>query len=189
MTSLKNSADIQKGLALEAENLKEKLKEAQVFAYILDKANKSMTGAAEAIKERQVASAQLGTDEPLTKEDFAEENKAQDKIVKLQKEASQGLGALLDALKPEEPQAQKPMNPPKEGDQPPKTDNEEKQQPKSGQSPSSAEIKGLISLQEEVEQRMKEFHERCPDRSNRTPEQQAELDELEGRTGRHSKTL
>ena len=175
LTSLKNSAGVQKGLAQEAENLKKKLEESPVFAHILDKTKRSMTQAAEAIQERQESSAQRGTGKPLEKEDLAEENKAQDQIVKLQEEAGRRLQRLLDALQPEQPQAQKPMDPPPGGE--PKPNGEKKPQ-KTRQLPPTAEIKALISEQDEIKLHKMEFDERCPDPGNRTPDQQEELREL-----------
>ena len=117
---------------------------------------------------------------PLEEEELDAEKKAQANIVKLQKDASQRLQRLLDALKEDRPEkiAQKPKeegpNEPMDDDKPPQP----KAIPADG-IPPAVQIKLLIDEQEEVKQNTKAFDERCPNRDNLTKEQQAELRALE----------
>lgn len=187
MRSLKVSSESQKNLVQEAESLQEKLKDAKVFEYIIMKAGKSMTKASDAIMNRAKSVVKRSEEnmqpleEPLEKEELAAEKKTQEKILGLQKDASERLQWLLDAIKQEPPQkvAQQPMEQPKED---PK-EGEEKKQPKRAIPgdgiPGQAQIKLLIREQEELKQRTKEFDELHPNRDNLNEEQQAELRSLE----------
>jgi len=189
LTSLKQNSVSQKNLIQEADSLQEKLAGAKVFEHIIKKAGQSMTKAAEAIRERadKVVEARKvnGEDVMLEPEELAAEKMAHDNIVKLQKDASQRLQRLLDALKddPKEKVAQKPMEEPKKGEDPKDPMGEEKPpQPKAIPAdgiPPMAQIKALIAEQEEVKQNTKAFDERNPDRDNLNVEQQAELRALE----------
>ena len=180
--SLKDSGDTQLGLAdktaLEIPNLHQ----SPIFEYVLKEAKESMDKAAKAIAERK---SRAVAGEPLDKDKLEAENKDQDKIIKLQKDASDLLEGLILDLKqdPAKKTPQKPKESPKKPDEEKPGKKEEPKQQKirpSGDGiPPSAEIKQLIKLQDRYRKNTKEFDDRVPDRTNLSPEQLEELRGLE----------
>jgi hypothetical protein len=177
LSSLKGSGKTQKGLQQEAESLKEKLKDAKVFEHILGKAGETMDQAVITINER----AEDKAFNPLEKDELADENKYQEKTLKLQKLAAHRLQRLHDALKNDPALAQKN-----------ELDREENAQPKGAEEenqggmklrggdgiPPLAQLKALRDEQTDIKERTKEFNERHPDVNQLNEEQQAELNQL-----------
>jgi hypothetical protein len=154
--------DRQKGLATETAALEKKLEGATVFAYILHKAAVAMKKATDRMQDRQdTALERVGR--PLTKDELAEEKKADAETVQYQREAARRLQRLLDALKQETggvrpPQEDQPkQDPPEGGDQdaPPPANQDG--------IPTLAEQKALRAEQQEVNERTRAFDERHPE--------------------------
>ncbi len=186
LNSLEDHGKAQQGLGKETASLKEKLKGAAVFELILEKAAKSMDGAAAQIGKRREKGLNRQGPAALEKAQLADEAGADKETQKLQLAASRRLQRLLDAIKPE-----------LEARRPPKKDNEKKQQPKEGDPkdrdgkkeaqkgglpgdgiPPVAQLKALREEQQEVNDRTRAFAERHPNEGNLTEPQRAELDAL-----------
>jgi hypothetical protein len=161
LKSLKGLARVQKGLGQETDSLKDKLKNAKVFAHILDKSVKAMDEAAGSL-EKRFDKGQL-RQEALEKEELTDEAKSQDETQRLQKEASRRLQRLLDALKDQKPQARRPR--PKDNE---KGKEKEKEEDKGGLRgpgdgiPDMAQLKALRDEQQDVHDRTKDFAKRFP---------------------------
>jgi hypothetical protein len=176
--SLKGHADAQAGLGKEAAGLAEKLKGAPVFELLMKKAGKAMQAASASIGERGKKAVDRQGMFPLDKELLDDENQAEARTVKLQKEAGRRLDRLLEALKPEldlaknEPKDDEPGGEPGGGQQGQKSI-------RGGDGiPPVAQIKALRDEQKELYERTKAFAKEHPDAKGLTPEQRAELEGL-----------
>jgi hypothetical protein len=180
----------QAGLAKETQTLEEKLKGAMVFEHILKKAGKSMDEAAEAMASRKELAKEHSAQEKLGKEEFDDEAKAQDKILKPQKLAAERLDRLMEALKNMPPQPRQPKQAKeekKEGD--PKKKEEEKKEQAMQQGggdgiPPMAQIKALKGEQIEVRDRTREFAQLHPNVEKLNDDELRELRELTEEQGR-----
>jgi hypothetical protein len=173
ITSLTENARSQQNLAGETKGLKDKLKGAPAFEFVLDKAGQAMEAAAKRMEERADAAKglQIGA---LEKEELDAENRADAETQKRQREAVRRLEHLLNALKPDDAVAQAP-----------KKKQEDKQgggQPAGGARgggdgiPPVAQLKALRAEQQEVNDRTREFAEQHP---NLGQLDQAQRDELQ----------
>src|SRR5262249_32638353 len=151
--------EAQKAIADDADALnKDKLKDAQVFVHIMDKARKAMETAEKAMKDR-AKKAEDAAVEPL--DDKAEEGGYQTTL-KAQKDALAQLDALLDALKVDDM-----MGP--RGGQAAGGGGGQKGGPEGDGIPELAQLKLLKGLQLDVNKRTEEFSKNCPDPMKMTP--------------------
>jgi hypothetical protein len=179
--------DRQDGLATDTAALAKKLEAAPVFAHILGKTVKAMKKAVTRMGRRQDTAKDERFSRPLTREEIADENKAQEEILALQREASRRLDRLLEALKEDPPGGQ--QQPPPGGQQPPPGGDQDGGPPPANQDgiPTLAEQKALRAEQAEVNDRTKNFDERHPELEKLSPEEKlkkligkdrAELEEI-----------
>ncbi len=179
LQSLKGLARVQKSLGQETDSLKDKLKQAKVFAHILSRSVEAMDKAADGLEQR-FDKGSLRQD-PLEIEELADEVKAQDETQRLQKEAGRRLQRLLDALKDQKPQARRPR--PKDGEK--KGGPKEKEEEKGGLRgpgdgiPPMAQLKALRDEQQEVNDRTKDFAKRFPNWPKLNDEQRAQQKEVQ----------
>jgi predicted nucleic acid-binding Zn-ribbon protein len=182
--SLKQSADVQTGLAKETDSFKEKLAQYPVFEHILKKAKSSMDKAADAVLKPSPDRGLAG--EPLDEVNLAATKNDRDRIVKLEKEASERLDWLVEAIKEDLKDKEVKAAAPKkgEGEKQPNGDDPaaNKANPNGTQGdgiPPAAELKLMIRDQEDIRNKTKAFDERFPNRDDLTEEQRAELRALE----------
>jgi hypothetical protein len=176
LPSLKDHGQVQEALGKEAAGLAEKLKGAPVFEMLMKKGARAMDGAAQSVAQRyKKAVARQAKAAALEKDELEDENRADARIQKLQKEASHRLNRLLEALKPELDVAK----------QEPKEDDPEGGEgggqkggggTKAGDGiPPLAQLKALRDEQKEVRQRTESFAKEHPDTAKLNAEQRAEL--------------
>lgn len=185
LQSLKGLAKTQKGLGQETDSLKDKLKNAKVFAHILDKSVKAMDDAADSL-EKRFDKGNL-RQEAFEKEELADELQMQETIQRQQGEAGRRLQRLLDALKDQKPQARRPKKDPekKQGPKDPKEKEEDKgglRGPGDG-IPDMAQLKALRDEQQEVLDRTKDFAKRFPAWPMLDDNQKARLEEIQREFG------
>jgi hypothetical protein len=185
--SLDGDQQSQAGLAKETQSLEEKLKGAMVFEHILKKAGKSMEQASDAMAKRKEVAKERQLAE-LDKEERDDENRRQEDILKLQKQAADRLDRLLDAMKDAQPQAVAKNEPKQEQ---PKEDakKDEKKEPQNGLQaqdgiPPMAQIKALKAEQVDLHEQTKEFARRNPNLDNLNEDQRRELRDLTDEQGR-----
>jgi hypothetical protein len=179
-------SDAQGWLAKDAGLLRNKIKGAKVYAAILDRAVKDMDGAVGEIgkhKLKAVDRQQLKggdkKDKGMGDEALADEKARTTAVVKLQRDASDRIQRLIDALLPEleargpEDPKQNPDNGGKDG---PKDEGKKGGLKAQDGIPGVAQLKALKGEQLDVNARTKAFAEAHPDLTRLTPEQQAELD-------------
>ena len=169
--TLDGDKEIQQNLAKETQSLEEKLKGAMVFEHILKKAGKSMEQAGEAMEKRR-ESAKDRLLAKMDKDEIADEQRRHDDTLKLQKQASDRLDRLLEALK-DAPVAKK--DPPPKGE--PGGGGGGGGAPGDGV-PQMAQLKALKAEQIEVHERTKDFARANPNPANLNEEGQRELREL-----------
>jgi hypothetical protein len=171
-TSLGDLARTQKGLGQETDSLREKLKDALVFAHVLEKTAKIMERASKAMDDRrEEAHFRL-----LVEDETKGQIKAQQETNRLQEDAGRRLGRLLDALKQE--LAKREKKEPMEGG-----GGGEGGEPQGGLRaqdgiPAIAQLKALREEQMEVNERTKAFADRHPDAARLNEDQRAELREI-----------
>lgn len=182
--SLTQNGTIQENLGDETLRMAEQLKQAKVFALILNKAGENMKEAAKVIAERKDKIVQAGRIGifPLDEKELKEENRSQEEILRLQNRAKRRLENLVAAIKAEldEPKA---LEKKEEKDK----ENQPEQKPKDGEQPKGgiqaqdgipgvAQLKALRAEQVEVNNRTKDFAEQHPDPTRFT---EAEINELQ----------
>jgi hypothetical protein len=175
-SSLVDLVENQRALGKETEQLaKEKLDGAKVFAHLLTKAAEAMNLAADRMDDR------LNPKEPADLKEginLLSENAAEEETEHFQRAASRRIDQLLDALKPE---AGLSLRPPGQGQ-----DGQGGGQPKQKIGPTGegdnippvAQLKALRALQEEVNQRTREFHKKHPDSAKLTAKERQELEAI-----------
>lgn len=175
LQSLRDDADVQAGVAKETALLRDKLKGAKVYHMVLDRAVKTMTAAADKIKEHQEIAVQLRDQGKLDDKQVADEARLTNLTLGHQKEASNRLQHLIDALLPELDQPKQDLvkndDGGKEGDKPPKTGGLKAQDG----IPPVAQLKVLKAEQLSVNQRTKDFADQHPNLNNLTRDELAEL--------------
>jgi hypothetical protein len=175
-SSLLRLADAQKGLGEEAGQIaQDKLKEAKVFEHLLKKSAQAMTQASDRMQDR------LKRDEPADKRpdlddaglDLAAERSADEETQAWQRTASRWIDQLLDALKPEPGMAQSPFKP-NEGSGQPSGGNRQGSDQKD-ELPPVAQLKALLALQLDLNQRTNAFDKLHPERGKLSKKETAEL--------------
>jgi hypothetical protein len=181
LDTMDGNIDVQKGIAEETDNLKDKLKEAKVFHSILEKAKKSMDEAGEIMTVRRKEG--LDRREKLDEIELKDEVAWHTDTVKHQKQAVKRLDHLLDAIKEEiaKMKAKKEQDLAKEQD--PKKDQPEKKEQQGGMRaqdgiPPMAQLKALRAEQLDLNERTEDFAKRNPDLNNLNDDQLKELSEL-----------
>jgi hypothetical protein len=173
LNSLSADGQTQLDLAKETGDLRDKLKGAKVYHMVLDRAAKSMETAADKIKAHQEFAVPLQDQKVLNEKQMEQEKLLVKDTVKYQKEASDRLQHLVEALLPE---LERPkLDPKNDGG-----GGGGGQQPKGGLKaqdgiPPIAQLKVLKAEQEDVNKRTKEFADRKLNLNNLTREEQAEL--------------
>jgi hypothetical protein len=163
--SLNRQAESQKAIAEDTAALsKDKLKDAEVFTHIMEKARKAMDDAAKAMKERAEKAADLA-EKPLNEK---AEDTAYQHTLKAQKDAIAHLEALLDALKPDDGLRAR-------GGAGSGSGGGGKSGPEGDGIPELAQLKLLKSLQLDVNKRTEELAKNCPDPAKMSPAQEQEL--------------
>jgi hypothetical protein len=181
--TLADDMEAQTGIAKETGLLRDKLKGAKVYHMVLEEAGKAMEAAAKRMEDQQKFAVPLQDQKGLDEKQLAEDARLFKEAVKYQKDASEYLEHLIEALLPE-------LEPPPQ----PKDDGGgggggAGQQPKGGLKaqdgiPLVAQLKVLKAQQMAVNTRTKEFAELHPDLTQLTPEQRAELDAIHVRQER-----
>jgi hypothetical protein len=172
LDSLLADGQTQVDLAKETGGLRDKLKGAKVYHMVLDRAAKAMETAADKIKAHQEYAVPLQDQKALNEKQMDQEKLLVKDTVRYQKEASERLDHLIEALLPELER--------------PKLDAENNggggggPQPKPGLKaqdgiPPVAQLKVLKAEQEDINKRTKEFADRKLDLNNLTREEHAEL--------------
>ncbi len=169
LADLKNNRQL--GLAADTEAIGKKLAEAHVFAHILDKARQAMVRAADRMAERLQAANDTDARQ-LTPEELAAEKKAQDEILRLQRDASKRLERLIESLKNETGGVRPPPEPGKEPQPGAQGDDQGGGPPPPNQDgiPSLAQQKALRAEQQDVNDRTKDFDKRHPELENLSDE-------------------
>ncbi len=109
ISSLGDLKGTQQGVAGETAFFKGKLKEAKVFHTMLDRSHQDMANAAKKVGDWQKVANRHKDPRPLDDKELADETKAYEAAVKLQRSAGDRLQRLIDALLPElEPPPQEP---------------------------------------------------------------------------------
>lgn len=184
LDSIEGNIDAQKGIAVETDDLKEKLKEAKVFHSILERARESMDQAAKVMEERRDGGKELRNDDgiKLEEKDLKHEGEAHADTIKHQTQAAKRLDRLLESLK--EHLAKKPPQPRDEraqNDENPKEPKEEKKQgglrAQDG-IPPMAQLKALKAEQLDINERTEDFARRHPDVEKLNDAQKTELADL-----------
>jgi hypothetical protein len=175
--TLLDQAGVQRELGQEAKGLQEKLKDAKVFAHILKKTEEAMTKAADKMKDRNEAAGLR--EEVMEKEELKDEDRRQEEIVRLQKDAARRLQRLVDALKNEPNLGKRKDKKDGGGDAQAKKEGENKLRGPGDGIPEVAQLKVLRDEQKEVNDRTKDFAERHPEVNKLNEEQRAELDEIQ----------
>lgn len=185
LDTIDGNRDAQKDIAEETDGVKDKLKEAKVFHSVLERAKKSMDDAGAVMKARREEGRQRryldkNDGELMNADELKDEAEWHADTTKHQKQASQRLDRILDALKEEI--AKKPQ-PRKDPDQV-KNDPEKKEEKKGGIRPqdgipSKAELKLIKGEQLDLNERTEDFAKRNPDVKNLNDVQRRELRELE----------
>lgn len=182
--SIGGDAEAQKGLAKDADTLREKIKQAKVYEHLLDRSARDMEKAAEIMEERKAdglanrADPKLG--QLMEKEELENEDRLNGETVKYQKRAAQRLGHLLEALKQEiakldEKKKQREQNP-EQGDQP---DQQGPPMRAADGIPPMAQLKALRAEQLDVNERTADFAKRHPNTDNLTPAQRRDLEQIQ----------
>src|SRR5262249_20826601 len=160
-------AEAQKALAEDmATLLKEKLKDADVFAHIIEKARKAMDESATAMTQR-VQKAADRADMPL---DEKAEDAAYQKTLKRQRDGLAHLDALLDALKPDDGLGRRRAQGNGQGG-----GGGGGGGPEGDGIPELAQLKLLKALQQDVNKRTEEFAKNNPDLAKLPADREEEL--------------
>jgi hypothetical protein len=180
LSTLGLSADAQKELSEETEQFsRDKLAEAKVFAHLLTRASEAMKRAAKEIDERRDEALEGTREMPAGDEaslDVREEQSHADAIQRWQGEAVQKIDQLLDALKPTRDER---TNPPEEKSGAEKKPSDGEAKTKNTPSlPPPGELKVLLSLQREVNERTRGFNNQHPDNARLSEPQKQELKEI-----------
>jgi hypothetical protein len=173
--TLRDDGDAQLGIAKETASLRDKLKGAKVYHMVLDRATRAMETSADTIKKHKDEALAWQDLNALDDKQLADQSRLVKETVKYQKEASERLEHLIEALLPE----LEPPPEPKEGEggggggggQPKQKGGLKAQDG----IPPVAQLKVLKAEQLTVNARTKEFAEQHPDLSRLTPQEMAEL--------------
>jgi hypothetical protein len=181
--TITGNLDAQKDVADETGTFKQKLKEAKVFHGLLDQAEKSMVAANDVMKKRRDELGiprryiEKGDGELMDAKEIEDENFLHGTTIKHQKQASQRLGFLLDALKEEIAKKPRPKKDPAQAQNDPKEE-QPKGLPAQDGIPAPAQLKALKAAQLDLNERTKQFAERVPDPTKMTDAQRDELNGL-----------
>jgi hypothetical protein len=180
LASLRSLADAQHGLGEETDRMaKEKLMDAKVFAYLLDKAGRDMDQASGRMLERLDKAQEQKENAPAVKPstlDLLAEQAADAEIQSLQRRALQRIDRLLEALEANRVSAQRP--PPDKGSGDESGGGGGGPGPGSERIPPLAQLKVLRSLQQEVNERTTAFDKEHPDRNKLTNKDEQALQAL-----------
>lgn len=174
--SFLNHKTVQETLSKETASLAQKLKGAKVFELILTKAGGNMEESVKSMRLRLSKSIERRGLFPWPPEMQKDEIQSHDIIVKYQKQASDRLQSLIEAVK----EAQKQQAEKDENKDPDNPEGNPEDQPQGGLQaqdgiPGIAQLKALKAEQELVNQRTKAFAKTYPNKNNLPPEAQAEL--------------